>query len=306
MTTKELIEKCPFCKYEVQCEMIEDIACNILYYIGCPRCGTRYGVYPTRLDAIEAWNKRIPSLDGGYDDMLDKACSKLSKTLDTKFVEDIAKLTKCLPSYFVGGNEHIVAAVRKLAENQCSLDGTDKYEKELEHAALILQDVLEIGKVKAIGLLEVATGIKQLIAERCQKLDGVVLTREQAECAKYAIYHFGQWRKQDNSPFAADWSELHQEIENQLAKLAQPEEKCTCPIPYTTPENCCEVSLKCPVHGHLYQPKQADVCEWKKSPRDEHGYQHETACGKITILLNPIIQNLQFCPYCGKKIEVVG
>lgn len=40
------------------------------------------------------------------------------------------------------------------------------YEKELERAATLLQAALPIGKVKAIGLREVATGIARLVAER--------------------------------------------------------------------------------------------------------------------------------------------
>ena len=37
------------------------------------------------------------------------------------------------------------------------------YEKELDEAAKLLQEVLQIGEVKHIGRLEVAAGIKELI-----------------------------------------------------------------------------------------------------------------------------------------------
>jgi hypothetical protein len=41
----------------------------------------------------------------------------------------------------------------------------DKYERELEAASRLLQKALPIGQVKAIGLLEVAAGCKELIDE---------------------------------------------------------------------------------------------------------------------------------------------
>lgn len=43
---------------------------------------------------------------------------KLAKVNDSQFVEQVAKAVNCLPSYFVGGNEHIIKSVTKLkAEN---------------------------------------------------------------------------------------------------------------------------------------------------------------------------------------------
>jgi len=42
----------------------------------------------------------------------------LVKIVDEPFVEEVAKELHCLPSYFAGGNDHIVDALRKLKESK--------------------------------------------------------------------------------------------------------------------------------------------------------------------------------------------
>lgn len=49
-----------------------------------------------------------------YEELVKKAEAKMVLVNDEKFVEDVAKLAHCLPSYFVGENGHIVEALKKL------------------------------------------------------------------------------------------------------------------------------------------------------------------------------------------------
>lgn len=46
--------------------------------------------------------------------MVKKVSSKMTRINDEPFVEEIAKLVHCLPSYFVGDNGHIIRAVKNI------------------------------------------------------------------------------------------------------------------------------------------------------------------------------------------------
>ena len=49
-----------------------------------------------------------------------------------------------------------------------------------------------------------------------------------------------------------------------------------------------------------------DVCEWKQHEREIDVY--FTECGQAHIFVdgNPEENNYEYCPYCGKKIKIVG
>lgn len=60
----------------------------------------------------------------------------------------------------------ITEEVRKLEQQLASAQAErDAYERELTTIAAQLQDVLEIGKVKAVGLRETAAGVRELSEE---------------------------------------------------------------------------------------------------------------------------------------------
>ena len=57
--------------------------------------------------------------------------------------------------------------------------------------------------------------------------------------------------------------------------------------------------------NQLAEEYNNDVCEWKQHEREIDVY--FTECGQAHIFVdgNPEENNYEYCPYCGKKIEVV-
>lgn len=73
-------------------------------------------------------------------------------------------LPDTVPAVFVSGAEVLIAQALRDAYAQGQADERAKarvYEDELESAAYTLSKILPIGQVKAIGLLEVAAGLRQ-------------------------------------------------------------------------------------------------------------------------------------------------
>lgn len=54
---------------------------------------------------------------GSYEALKVKAESRMTRIKDEAFVVKIAEVLKCLPSYFVGGNEHIIEAAITIQAN---------------------------------------------------------------------------------------------------------------------------------------------------------------------------------------------
>lgn len=50
------LRKCPFCGGEAEISTYYFIE----WYIGCGECSCDLGVFDTKEEAIEAWNKRVP------------------------------------------------------------------------------------------------------------------------------------------------------------------------------------------------------------------------------------------------------
>ena len=58
--------------------------------------------------------------------------------------------------------------------------------------------------------------------------------------------------------------------------------------------------------NQLAEEYNNDVCEWKQHEREIDVY--FTECGQAHIFVdgNPEENNYEYCPYCGKKIKIVG
>lgn len=58
--------------------------------------------------------------------------------------------------------------------------------------------------------------------------------------------------------------------------------------------------------NQLAEEYDNDVCEWKQHEREIDVY--FTECGQAHIFVdgNPEENNYEYCPYCGKKIKIVG
>lgn len=55
-----------------------------------------------------------------------------------------------------------------------------------------------------------------------------------------------------------------------------------------------------------YNKRKDDVCEWRLC--DEEANVYDTSCRNPHILIEgtPKENNYEYCPYCGKKIKIVG
>lgn len=72
-----------------------------------------------------------------------------------------------------------------------------KYEVQLQAAAQHLQDALDIGKIKAIGLMEVVTGIQQLIEERDELRSALFNARQFAVLCGHSPSWVSRWTSSD-------------------------------------------------------------------------------------------------------------
>ena len=65
---------------------------------------------------------------------------------------------------------------------------------------------------------------------------------------------------------------------------------------------CVNKAIEIVKQGGVYD----EVCEWRLC--DEEANVYDTSCRNPHILINgtPEENNYEFCPYCGKKIKVVG
>lgn len=155
----------------------------------------------------------------------------------------------------------------------------------------------------------------QYLAQALSSLDGVVqLSKEEREAALSSM-EGEQDCNELNLKLALDecdkrrisiWRKQVELYASILAKLAPPTEKCTCPIPYTKPENCCEVSLTCPVHGEEFAkllskpaPCPPDVCVWRKQPG--RGVWRPDCHTNVAVFQD---EPREMCQFCDKKIEV--
>jgi len=63
---------------------------------------------------------------------------KLQRIADENFVERIAKMIGCLPSYFVGGNEHII---KQLEQLKAKLEAANKRAEKAEAEVDVAKDI---------------------------------------------------------------------------------------------------------------------------------------------------------------------
>ena len=103
-----------------------------------------------------------------------------------------------------------------------------------------------------------------------------------------------------NQPTAYDIDKVVEELEKIRAKETCNKEKC----------DTKEICRICVVDDAIEIVKQGgvsdDVCEWRLC--DEEANVYDTSCRNPHILIEgtPIDNNYEYCPYCGKKIKIVG
>ena len=101
-------------------------------------------------------------------------------------------------------------------------------------------------------------------------------------------------------PTAYDIDKVVEELERIRAKKTCNKEKC----------DTKEICRICVVDDAIEIVKQGgvfdDVCEWRLC--DEEANVYDTSCRNPHILIEgtPKENNYEYCPYCGKKIKIVG
>ncbi len=118
---------------EVNCEdRAEEIMPNFSFWGDGVVLVKKEQWYKSR-DKIIALLKQEPELD----EKIAIASKKLQPNIDEEFVMQVAELAGCLPSFFVGGNDHIIKQLKiKLKQEPCSLCGGSKLKPRKKHCEL--------------------------------------------------------------------------------------------------------------------------------------------------------------------------
>lgn len=151
-------------------------------------------------------------------------------------------------------------------------------------------------KSKLLKALDVLT--KEYIEAVLNEDDDLILAIQNQKSA-YMI----ALRLLDNEPTAYSVDEVIKELEENASRYTK---KYTTPYGNNGYKDTKAISVKKAIEIVKQGGVSDDVCEWRLC--DEESNVYDTSCRNPHILIEgtPKENNYEFCPYCGKKIKIVG